>query len=101
MKSYIQGLITGGLIVLFILVFIGSNNKDLVIIMENQVAIMQTVENHDKFITQNNSAINSINPILDQLMKTDQSIHETLQSFNERSMESHLRIKILEQKLDR
>ena len=44
--------------------------------------------------------IQSIKLIVDQLIKTDQSIHETLKSFNERSVELQLRIKILEQELD-
>ena len=69
-------------------------------LMENQVEIMRTIESYDKLISVNKSNIQSIKLIVDQLIKTDQSIHETLKSFNERSIELQLRIKILEQELD-
>ena len=83
-----------------IIFFVGAKNKDIVMLMENQVEIMRTIENYDKLISVNKKNIQSIGLIVDQLIKTDQSIHETLKSFNERSVELQLRIKILEQELD-
>ena len=100
MKLYIHSIIKSGIFILSIIVLISAKNKDIVMLMENQVEIMKTIESYDKLISVNKSNIQSIKLIVDQLIKTDQSIHETLKSFNERSVELQLRIKILEQELD-
>tara|TARA_B100001175_G_scaffold281546_1_gene259987 strand:+ start:597 stop:902 length:306 start_codon:yes stop_codon:yes gene_type:complete len=100
MKLYIQSVIKSGIFIFAVIVFISAKNKDIVMLMENQVEIMRTIESYDKLISVNKNNIQSIKLIVDQLIKTDQSIHETLKSFNERSVELQLRIKILEQELD-
>ena len=100
MKFYIHSVIKSGIFIFAVIVLISSQNKDIVMLMENQVEIMKTIENYDKLISVNKSNLQSIKLIVDQLIKTDQSIHETLKSFNERSVELQLKIKILEQELD-
>mgnify|MGYP001266939942 CR=1 FL=1 len=100
MKLYIHSIIKSGIFILSIIVLISAKNKDIVMLMENQVEIMRTIDSYDKLISVNENNIKSIKLIVDQLIKTDQSIHETLKSFNERSVELQLRIKILEQELD-
>ena len=100
MKLYIHSVIKSGIFILAVVFFISAKNKDIVMLMENQVQIMRTIDSYDKLISVNENNIRSIKLIVDQLIKTDQSIHETLKSFNERSVELQLRIKILEQELD-
>ena len=100
MKLYIHSVIKSGIFIFAVIVIISAKSKDIVMLMENQVEIMRTIESYDKLISVNKSNIQSIKLIVDQLIKTDQSIHETLKSFNERSVELQLRIKILEQELD-
>ena len=100
MKLYIHRIIKSGLFIFAVIFFISAKNKDIVMLMENQVEIMRTIDSYDKLISVNENNIRSIKLIVDQLIKTDQSIHETLKSFNERSVELQLRIKILEQELD-
>ncbi len=100
MKFYIHSVIKSGIFIFAVIVLISSKNKDIVMLMENQVEIMKTIESYDKLISVNKSNLQSIKLIVDQLITTDQSIHETLKSFNERSVELQLRIKILEQELD-
>ena len=100
MKLYISRIIKSGIFFFTIIFFIGAKNKDILMLMENQVEIMKTIESYDKLISVNKSNIKSIKLIVNQLIETDQSIHETLKSFNERSVELQLRIKILEQELD-
>ena len=100
MKLNIYIIFKSGIFFMAIIFFVGAKNKDIVMLMENQVEIMRTIENYDKLISVNKKNIQSIGLIVDQLIKTDQSIHETLKSFNERSVELQLRIKILEQELD-
>ena len=100
MKLYIHSVIKSGIFIFAVIVLISAKNKDIVMLMENQVEIMRTIDSYDKLISVNENNIKSIKLIVDQLIKTDQSIHETLKSFNERSVELQLRIKILEQELD-
>ena len=100
MKLNIYNIFKSGIFFMTIVFFVGAKNKDIVMLMENQVEIMRTIESYDKLISVNKNNIQSIKLIVDQLIKTDQSIHETLKSFNERSVELQLRIKILEQELD-
>ena len=100
MKLNIYNIFKSGIFFMAIIFFVGAKNKDIVMLMENQVEIMRTIESYDKLISVNKKNIQSIGLIVDQLIKTDQSIHETLKSFNERSVELQLRIKILEQELD-
>ena len=100
MKLYIHSVFKSGIFIFAVVFFINAKNKDIVMLMENQVEIMRTIDSYDKLISVNENNIKSIKLIVDQLIKTDQSIHETLKSFNERSVELQLRIKILEQELD-
>ena len=100
MKLYIHSVFKSGIFIFAVVFFINAKNKDIVMLMENQVEIMRTIDSYDKLISVNENNIRSIKLIVDQLIKTDQSIHETLKSFNERSVELQLRIKILEQELD-
>ena len=100
MKLYIHSVFKSGIFIFAVVFFINAKNKDIVMLMENQVEIMRTIESYDKLVSVNKNNIQSIKLIVDQLIKTDQSIHETLKSFNERSVELQLRIKILEQELD-
>ena len=100
MKLYIHSVFKIGIFIFAVVFFINAENKDIVMLMENQVEIMRTIDSYDKLISVNENNIRSIKLIVDQLIKTDQSIHETLKSFNERSVELQLRIKILEQELD-
>ena len=100
MKLYIHSVFKSVIFIFTVVLFISAKNKDIVMLMENQVEIMRTIDSYDKLISVNENNIKSIKLIVDQLIKTDQSIHETLKSFNERSVELQLRIKILEQELD-
>jgi len=100
MKLYIHSVFKSVIFIFTVVLFISAKNKDIVMLMENQVEIMRTIDSYDKLISVNENNIRSIKLIVDQLIKTDQSIHETLKSFNERSVELQLRIKILEQELD-
>ena len=100
MKLYIHSVFKSVIFIFTVVLFISAKNKDIVMLMENQVEIMRTIDSYDKLISVNENNIRSIKLVVDQLIKTDQSIHETLKSFNERSVELQLRIKILEQELD-
>ena len=83
MKLYIHSVFKSVIFIFTVVLFISAKNKDIVMLMENQVEIMRTIDSYDKLISVNENNIRSIKLIVDQLIKTDQSIHETLKSFNE------------------
>ena len=53
MKLNIYNIFKSGIFFMAIIFFVGAKNKDIVMLMENQVEIMRTIENYDKLISVN------------------------------------------------
>tara|TARA_E500000178_G_scaffold277919_1_gene277253 strand:- start:235 stop:525 length:291 start_codon:yes stop_codon:yes gene_type:complete len=60
MKSYLKGLITGGMLVLSSLVFMGQSKDNVISVMETQTEIMKKLVEHEDMLlkmSENNDAL--------------------------------------------
>jgi hypothetical protein len=60
MKSYLQGLITGGVLVFSSLIFMGQSKDNVISVMKNQAEIMKKLVEHEEMLlamSEDNSAL--------------------------------------------
>ncbi len=77
MKSYLQGLITGGMLVLSSIIFMGQTKDSVISVMKTQTEIMKKLVEHENMLlkmNQNNEALRF--KIKKELLEFEKEQHE-------------------------